>query len=263
MKIFNAILMAGILACTGAQAATVSGGKLILNINRDVLAAGVTLDNTAAPSIYLEEFFDAAAASKTQNQLLNDNTPADWFDYAANEIAATGLQYAVNGANIPANPDGRQNRPTTFNFDPDDLLATAAGGIGLGGVMRFRVDVNRPNNRILLGDMTLEYRPELEAASPGRSGWLLVNHIGFDADAFELFDVATNLTGHNLTVSGNLGYGWGFDHLGSTNARLNDTRIGTFSFQTTVVPLPAAAWLFASGLAALCTVGRVGRNIGT
>ncbi|QPK65108.1 VPLPA-CTERM sorting domain-containing protein [Methylomonas sp. LL1] len=260
MKIFNAIVMAGTLAFTNAQAATVSGGSLILNIDRDALAAGVTMDNTPAPSIYVEEFFGASAASKTQSQLLNDNTPADWSDYAANEIPATGLQYAVNGLNIDANPAGRENRPTTFEFNPGDLLGSATGNIGLGGVIRFRVDVNRSNNRIVMGDMTLEYHPELEAATPGRSGWLLVNHIGFDADAFELFDVSTNLTGNNLTLTGNLGYGWGFDHLGAEDARLSETRIGNFSFQTTVVPLPAAVWLFASGLAGLFVTSRARRK---
>ncbi|AEG01421.1 hypothetical protein [Methylomonas methanica] len=256
MKISNVILMACAMACTTAQAATVSGGSLILNIDRNALAAGVTLDNTAAPSIYVEEFFDATAANRTQTQLLNDNTPLDWSDYAANEISATGLQYAVNGLTIAVNPGGRQNRPTTLDFDPNDLFGTATGSIGLGGVIRFRVDVDRPNNRILMGDMTLEYHPELEGASPGRSGWLLVNHIGFDADAFELFDVATNLVGNSLTLTGNLGYGWGIDHLGATDARLSDTRIGNFSFQTTVVPVPAAVWLFAGGLVGLCRLGR-------
>lgn len=260
MKLFNLMLLAGVLACTGVSAATVSGGSLILNINRDALAAGITLDNTAAPSIYVEEFFSAAAADRTQTQLLNDNTPADWSDYAANEIAATDLQFAVNGASIAANPSGRQNRPTTFDFDPHNLFDTASGSIGLGGVIRFRVDVDRPNNRILMGDMTLEYHPELEDASPGRSGWLLVNHIGFDADAFELFDVATHLAGNSLTLSGNFGYGWGFDHLGASDARASDTRIGNFSFQATVVPVPAAVWLFAGGLAGLCRLGRPKRR---
>lgn len=242
------IAVLGTLGSAGAQAATVTGGSLILNLNRDALIAGTILDNTPAPSIYVEEFWDAGAATKTFSQLREQNTPANLTDYAANEISAIGLEYAVNGASIAPNPAGRQNRATDFSFDPNNLYGTANGGIGLGGAIRFRVDVTPPSNRILLGDMTLEYHPELENATPGRSGWLLVNHIGFDADAFELFDVTTNLTGNSLTLNGNLGFGWGFDHLGASVARLNDARIGTFSFQTTVVPLPPAIWLFASAL---------------
>jgi len=45
-----------------------------------------------------------------------------------------------------------------------------------------------------------------------------------------------------------LGFGWGFDHLGATAARLSDARIGTFSFQTTVVPLPASVLMFLTGI---------------
>ncbi|NOT10792.1 MAG: VPLPA-CTERM sorting domain-containing protein [Methylococcaceae bacterium] len=243
----SAFVVIGALVFTNSQASTVSGGVLTVNLNRDALIAGTILDNTPAPSIYAEEFWDASAASKTFLEVRDDNTPLNLTDYAANEIYAIGLQYAVNSASIAPNPLGRQNRATNFSFDPNDLFGTATGGIGLNGVIRFRVDVNPPTNRVLLGDMTLEYHPELEGATPGRSGWLLVNHIGFDADGFELFDVTTQLTGDSLTLNGNLGFGWGFDHVGAQAARLNDTRIGTFSFQTTVVPLPAAVWMFLSG----------------
>ncbi|PPD35178.1 MAG: hypothetical protein CTY19_02725 [Methylomonas sp.] len=253
----------GLLAAfqvTSTLAATVSGGSLILNLDRNALIAGTLLDNTPAPSIYVEEFWDVSAANKTFVELRDGNTPADIKDFANNEISALGLQYTVNGFTIPPNPVGREIRATDFSFDPNNLTASATGGIGLNGAIRFRVDVDRPNNRILLGDMTLEYHPDLEGASFGRSGWLLVNHIGFDADAFELFDVTTQLSGNALTLNGNLGFGWGFDHLGSRIARENDMRIGTFSFQTTVVPVPAALWLFASGLLGLMGVSNQTRK---
>ena len=244
-------VLMSVLRMADAQAASISNGSLIINLDRNALIEGTILDNTPAPSIYVEEFWDASAANKTFLQLRDENTPVNIMDYQANEILAMGLQYAVNGADIPANPGARQNRATDFSFDPNDLFGSASGGIGLNGVIRFRVDVNQPTNRVLLGDMTLEYHPELEGASLGRSGWLMVNHIGFDADAFELFDVNTNLTANNLTLSGNLGFGWGFDHLGSGVARQNNTRIGTFSFETAVVPVPASVWLFVSGLAGI------------
>ncbi len=255
-------LMSAVLATLGtlfslnSSAATVSGGALTLNINRDALAAGTLLDRTPAPSIYVEEFFDASAAAKTFVQIRDDNTPTDLTDYAANEISAIGLHYAVNGSTLENNPLGRQNRATTFSFDPTDLAGTASGAIGVNGVIRFRIDTTPPTNRILLGDMTLEYNPALEGASPGRSAWVLINHIGFDAGAFELFDVTTQLIGNSLNLSGNIGFGDGFDHLGSSAARLNNTRIGTFSFETTVVPVPAAVWLFATGLLGLSVNAR-------
>ncbi|QSB00650.1 hypothetical protein JWZ98_18615 [Methylomonas sp. EFPC1] len=259
----------GVLSISQAHAATVSGGALVLNLNRDVLIASLDVNDypdtptadfpiCCRPSIYLEEFYDASAASKTFVELRDGNTP-DLYDTVADEIPATGLQFSVNGVSPIVNPGGRQNRNTTFAFEPGNLFGTASGSIGLGGVMRFRVDVDPPTNRVLLGDMTLEYDPALEAATPGRTGWVITNHIGFDAGGFELFDVTTAIVGNTLSLNGNLGLGWGFDHLGARDARLRDTRIGTFSFQTTVVsgetpaavPLPAAVWLFAGGLAGL------------
>jgi hypothetical protein len=263
----QSLLAVGAIAAFGAvlvgpaQAATVSGGALTLNLNRDALIAGTQLDNfpdaptpefqiCCRPSIYLEEFYDSAAAStRTFEQIRQDNTP-DLYDLVSDEISAVGLQFEVNGQTVPS-PPARANQATTFSFDPNDLFGSATGKIGLGGVMRFRVDVAPPTNRVMIGDMALEYHPELEGTSPGRSGWLLENYIGFQADAFELYDVTTLLVGNSLTVNGNLGFGWGFDHLGSEDARLANTRIGTFSFETTVVPVPAAVWLFVSGLAGL------------
>jgi hypothetical protein len=251
----------GLFLSIPAHAATVSGGVLTLNLDRDALIAGTHLDNfpdaptsefptCCRPSIYLEEFYDTAAAStRTFVQIRDDNTP-NLYDLIPDEISAVGLQFTVNGPTAP-NPPARANQPTTFSFDPGNLFGTATGKIGLGGVMRFRVDVAPPTNRVMIGDMALEYHPELEGATPGRSGWLLENYIRFQADAFELFDVTTLLVGNSLTVSGELGFGWGFDHLGAEEARLAQARIGTFSFATTVVPVPAAAWLFVSGLAGL------------
>lgn len=236
------------------QAATVSGGSLTLNLNRDGLIAGVALDNfpdtpTASfpiccrPSMYLEEFYDASAAGKTFNQLREENTP-DLYDAVSDEISGADLRFTVNDSQIAANPLGRQNQATTFSFDPSNLAGSAAGKIGLGGAMRFRVDVAPPTNRVLAGDMTLEYDPSLVDAATGRSGWVLMNHLGFRANAFDLFDVTTQLQNGSLRLSGALGLGAGFDHAGG----IRDSRVGTFSFQTSVVPVPAAVWLFASGL---------------
>lgn len=256
MKVFNAIAMLGSLLLSNAHAATVSGGSLTLNINRDAFAAGIDLDNGPAPSIYVEEFFDASAASKTFTELKGYNAPLDPLDYAANEISAVGLKFSVNGANIAPNPEGRFNSATTFSFDPNNLLGTATGSIGLAGAIRYRVDVNRAQNRVIMGDLTLEYNPAEAQKTAGSSNWVIYNHIGFAAVAYELFGVTTHLNGNLLTIDGDLGYGWGFDHLGADSARLNEAHIGTFSFQTTVVPLPAAAWMFLTGMLGLGLAGR-------
>jgi hypothetical protein len=252
---FAMLAIAGLMG--DLQAATVSGGSLTLNLNREGLIAGVVLDKfpdtpTASfpiccrPSMYLEEFYAASAAGKTFNQLREENTP-DLYDTVSDEISGADLRFSVNGSQIAANPLGRQNQATTFSFDPTNLTGSAAGKIGLGGAMRFRVDVEPPTNRVLAGDMTLEYDPTLIDTATGRSGWVLMNHLGFRASAFDLFHVSTLLQDGSLFLSGELGLGAGFDHVGG----IRDSRVGTFSFQTSVVPVPAAVWLFFSGLVGL------------
>ena len=243
------------------NAATLSSGLLTLNLDREALKAGVDLDNypdtpIEVPSIYLEEFFDASAANKPYNEIRDSLTPVDPFDVTANEISGKNLQFQMNGASIPPNPLFRRNQATDFSFEIDDVLGTATGNIGLNGVLRFRVDVTPPFNRVLLGDMSLAYNPALEAVSPGRSGWSLTNHIGFDAGAFELFNVTTTLNGNILSLHGDLGFGDGFDHLGARQARLAQSIIGDFNFQATVVPVPAAIWLFLGGVFNLVWLGR-------
>lgn len=258
-KITGLISFSILLLTSSANAANISGGSLILNIDRDALIAGVNLDNypdtptssftiCCRPSIYVEEFYDASASSKTFLQLRDANTP-DLFDSISDEISAIGLEFQVNGPTISPNPAGRQNRSTTLEFNPSNFEDSITGRIGLGGAMRFRVDVAPPTNRVLMGDMALIYDVDNENLAPGQSRWTLMNYIGFPAVAFDLFDVTTQLTGNSLTLSGELGLGEGFDHLGG----IRDTRVGTFSFQTSIVPVPvpAAAWLFLSGLIGL------------
>lgn len=263
--VFRTVLASfALLALSGAltvQAASVSGGELILNLDRDAVIAGVLKDTypdtptadfpiCCRPSLYLEEFFDASAATKNYAQIRDENTP-DLYDNVSDEISALGLHLAVNGSVIAANPVGRVNQATTLEFDPADLTGTVSGQVGVGGVLRFRVDVNPPNNRVMLGDMALAYDPSLIDTGTGRSGWVMVNNIGFTINGFHLFDVNTNLTNDSLTLTGVLGLGEGFQHLGG----ITDTRVGTFSFQTTVVPVPAAVWLFMTGIIGLGSMG--------
>ncbi|MGY6276441.1 VPLPA-CTERM sorting domain-containing protein [Methylomonas sp. MgM2] len=254
-RLFGVILL--ILSASEIKAATVAGGDFVMNIDRDALIANIHVDNypdeptpdfsiCCRPSLYVEEFWDASALSKNFAELRDENTP-DLYDNIPDEIPATNLQFAVNGATIAPNPIGRQNRSTTLTFDPSDLTGSVAGRVGLAGVIRFRIDVDPPTNRVLAGDYTLEYHPEMEDQALGRSGWLLMNQIGFPIVGFTLFDVNTELTADNFALTGVLGLGEGFDHLQG----VRDARVGTFSFETAVVPIPAAVWLFVSGLTSL------------
>lgn len=234
-----------------ATAATVSGGAFIMNLDRNALAAAVSLDTTEAPSIYLEEFFDAQASAVRNNaQILEDHLVP-----GVGEIPATGLEFAVNGATVDV-PVDRRTKPTTLTFDPDDFAGSVTGAIGLGGVSRFRIDTGDDHNRIVSGDYTLEFNAANIDPDTGQSGWTLYNHYSFRSESFNLFNVVMGLDANALTLSGELGIGPGWEHFGGTVGAI----VGDFSFQTTVVPVPAAVWLFLSGITGFGLLGRSRSN---
>ncbi|WP_445372165.1 hypothetical protein ACH518_05470 [Methylomonas sp. HW2-6] len=223
-----------------AEAATVSGGWLVVNLDRDALAAAVDIDETPARSMYLEEFFDAQASrSRSYSQILEDHLVP-----GVAEIPATGLTFAVNGSSV-TNLTNRRSKPTTIDFDPADFEATVTGAIGLAGVFRFRVDTGSDFNRILSGDYTLEYAAANIDLASGRSAWSLYNHVSFRSQSYNLFNVVMGLDSGRFSLSGDLGLGEGYDHLNGTR----DAIVGNFKLQTAVVPLPPAFALFAAGLA--------------
>ena len=224
----------------------VSGGAMTLNIDSTALEAAFSYDYSERPSFYVEEYFDAAqAASRTYSQLKSDHIVP-----GTGGISSTGLVFAVNGTTASG-----FNKANDFSFNANDLTATAEGAIGLGGAIRYRIDKSfsihpdtgeEISNRALNGYMTLEYDAS-RAGSTGYSGWVLYNHYDYRADIFDLVNVSTILTDNSLALTGDLALSSAFFHMGGTTGSI----VGDFSFQTTVVPVPAAVWLFASGLAGL------------
>lgn len=246
------------VSVSSAFASTVSGGAMTININSTDLAAAFTHNfDPSRPSFYLEEYFTSAqAASRTSGELL-----ADHIIPGPLPISGLGLQFAVNS---PGSVVGNVNQPqdTNFSFDQADLMGTAAGVIGLGGAMRFRLNKSfnidpvageETGNRAMTAFYSMEYDASEVENVAGHSGWMIVNHHTFPADVFYLDNVITDLTGNSLSLSGDLALAHGFDHLGAQHGAI----IGDFNFQTTVVPVPAAVWLFASGFAGLFATRRV------
>lgn len=249
LKVFYALM--GVLAFGLASptfALGVSGGGMTMNIDSTALAAAFTHDSDPnRPSFYLEEYFDSAqAASRTPSQLLTDHIIP-----GAGAISGIGRQFSVNGSSTSG-----LNRANDFSFSANDLTGTAMGAIGLGGAMRFRLDVpfsinpvtgEEEGNRTMTGYYSLEYDASRVDAVAGHSGWAVFNHHTFRARIFDLDNLLTNLTGNSLSLSGDLALASGFNHLGALHGAI----IGDFSFQTTVVPVPAAVWLFASSIIGL------------
>jgi len=234
---------------TSTLASTIQGGQFTINFDRNALAGAFTHNNDASrPSFYVEEHFGPAeSAIRTGAQLLTDHIVP-----GTGEIPATGLLFGVNGSSV-TNLSGRNHQPTNFSFDPADISGTASGSIGLEGAIRYRLNVpftvspsgEEEGNRVVSGDYTLEY--DANRVSSMHSGWHLTNFYSFSSDTFDLDNVLVNLTGHSLSLSGDITLASGFGHLGGQPGSV----VGDFSFQTTVVPIPAAIWLFGAGLAGL------------
>lgn len=247
-----------LFGATPASALGVSGGAMTINIDSTALTGAFTHNfDPSRPSFYLEEYFTAAqASSRTFLQIRDDHIIPGPLP-----IAGLGLQFDVNssGNNVG---NVNQNQDTNFSFDSSDLTGTAAGAIGLGGAMRFRLNKSfnidpitgeETQNRAVTAFYSLEYDASKVDIAAGHSGWMMVNHHTFTADIFYLDNVITDLIGNTLSLSGDLALASGFNHLGAQHGAV----IGDFSFQTTVVPVPAAIWLFFSAFVGLFATRKV------
>ena len=241
------VIVSGLSVSSLASANSFQGGQLTLNLDNTAFAGAFSHNHDPSrPSIYLEEYFNSAqAASRSSSDLL-----ADHIIPGTGEISAIGREFLVNSSTVSG-----LNQATNFSFDASDLTGTASGAIGLGGAMRFRVNVpftisgtgEEVGNRVISAFLSMDYDANRIDIAAGHSGWALVNHHTFTADVFSLDNVVTNLTANTLSLSGELSLASGFAHLGGVDGAV----VGDFNFQTTVVPLPAAVWFFASGLAGL------------
>jgi len=244
-------------------ASSVSGGGMTLNIDSELLAAAFHWNNDPTrPSAWLEEYFDSAqAASRTSDHLLTDHIIP-----GVDAISGIGREFTVNESSA-IGLNGRNNDVgNNFTFDANDLTGTATGVIGLGGAMRFRL--NNPfflnpetgeeeGNRAAIGYLSLEYDANRMDVAAGHSGWTIFNYNSYRADVLDLDNVLTTISGNSLTLSGDLSLAQGFVHMGGEFGSI----VGDFSFQTTVVPVPAAVWLFASGLVGLFASGRTNKKV--
>ncbi len=227
-------------------AATVTSGALTMNLDRDALATLVLNPSGTPPTLFLEEFFTSPSLTGAQiNDVVNTNiVPGN------GEIPATGLVYNVTGSTV-TNPAGRAIQATNFTYDPSNLTGTATGQIGLGGVLRF---MGNFGGIFATGDYALKYDATRVGNAAGGSGWYLLNNYGFPVPGWDLTDITASSDPFSLSLSGTLK--WSPE---VTNAFFHSSDIsksmGTFTF-VSPVPLPAAAWLFGSGVIGLAGLAR-------
>lgn len=245
------LLMAtlSVVAPSVSQAATVTSGSFTMNLDRDALAQLVLNPTGTPPTLYLEEFWDASASASLTATQINTAGTADLVP-GTGEIPATGLVYNVTGSTV-TNPAGRAIQATNFTYDPGDLTGTATGQIGLGGVLRF---LGNFPGIFATGDYALKYDATRVGNAAGGSGWYLLNNYGFPIPGWDLTDVTTTSDPLSLYLSGTVKWS---PEVASAFFATGDIGkpMGTFTFAAPV-PLPAAAWLFGSGLIGLAKLAR-------
>lgn len=227
-------------------AATVTSGTFTMDLDRNALAQLVLNPTGTPPTIFLEEFFTSPSLAGAQiNDIVNTNlVPGN------GEIPATGLAYDVTGSTV-SNPAGRAIQATNFTYDPNNVTGTAAGQIGLGGVLRF---MGNFQGIFATGDYALKYDATRVGNAAGGSGWYLLNNYGFPVPGFDLTDVTAVANPFSLNLSGNLKWSPEVTSAFFHSSDIGKT-VGTFAFAAPV-PLPAAAWLFGSGVIGLAGVAR-------
>ncbi|WP_445372164.1 PEP-CTERM sorting domain-containing protein [Methylomonas sp. HW2-6] len=247
------VLAAGALAIANvASAGTLNGGVFQISYdNPDDLLSGLTLGDGAITSYYVANYFDKSLADNMNvSQMLgvaNDTYPAPAtlsFDINPSSLAGTG---------IPFGSGGRNNKATTLTWgSSQDALTnsstfTASGVAGLNGVVMTRGSFT---GTLLSGDYQFGY---VAARNNGvNSGWALTNNVSFSSTTYDTRNISVTTDGDKLLFTGELWYS------ASTSAFLfggdgvsQAGRAGTFSLISpapSAVPVPAAVWLFGSGL---------------
>ncbi|THJ12435.1 MAG: hypothetical protein CAF43_007310 [Nitrospira sp. CG24C] len=235
-----------VVAPSVSQAATVTSGSFTMNLDRDALAQLVFNPTGTPPTLYLEEFWGTSASASLTATQINTAGAADLVP-GTGEIPATGLVYDVASSTV-TNPSGRAIQPTLFTYDPGDLTGTATGQIGLGGVMRF---LGNFPGIFVTGDYALKFDTTRVGNAAGGSGWYLLNNYGFPIPGWDLTDVTATSDPLSLYLSGTLKWS---PEVASAFFASGDIGqpMGTFTFASPApVPLPAAVYLFGSGLLGL------------
>ncbi|MCQ8127241.1 VPLPA-CTERM sorting domain-containing protein [Methylomonas rivi] len=256
------------LASASADAALLNanqGGTFTMNLDRDALALSTqgTLSN---PGHFLVHYYDTLESDYT--------TRSDSSFYFNNplrtEVSALNLVHDITpvSADHPAGQaPNRHVKSTSPNFAVDSEALTATGVLGMTGIELYK---GLYNGALIAGDYSLHYNPASRAATwedyestiPLPSGWYLQNNVSFSMVVYDLANLAIVVgDAENWKLSGDL-------LLSPENAGLlqntvqldvGDFCLGVGAYsgcgQISSVPVPAAAWLFVSGLSGLGFAG--------
>lgn len=246
-RTFLALAMA--LFSISASALSISGGTLALNLDANALASmgsgvisgGNPGSNTVGDRyVYVDDYFGTGF----YNQAITGTSPTAVDSVA---VPSTNLVAGINGASVVP-VAGRSHKPTTLNFNSSLLDGTATGQIGTNGVIRISSDIaaGLAGAYLLWDDIAMDYTG---------GNWAMFTEDGFFGKnyLFDLSNLNETIVGNALTLTGDLSLATSWAGFLGANA---GTNLGSFTLQTTVVPVPAAVWLFGSGLMGLLSIRR-------
>ena len=230
-----------------------SSGTFTMNLDRIALAPYY--------GYFLSTFWDGAA-SDISNSVNTGN-------YLAGNIATTETS-AVNRVfdltpigNDPINqPEQRFVKATSVDFtiDSNTMAGVAGTQVGMTGVQGFYAPRWPPSGGGLLnGDFSVAY--DTNRQSGGQSGWYLANNIYFTMAVYDFSNLTIAFTdANNWRLSGDLLMSPenGGMLQGVSLNDVGDFCLGAGSYagcgQVSAVPVPAAVWLFGSGLVGLASM---------
>lgn len=258
----------GLLAPTTATSATLnasSGGTFTFDLDRDALGQYVFGSAFGNNGYYLANFWNTADSDYTNPANADGNLAAA---VGTTEISALNRVHDLTavGANPTGQAAGRHVQGTTsgFSIDSNTLTGVPITSIGLSGVVGEKLGMTgvqgfyAPNypGALINGDFSLQYDPSRQVS--GASGWFIANNISFTMAVYDLANLAltstdeTNwlLTGDLLMAPDNASM-----LLGDAYVDVGNFSLGVGSYAAPV-PVPAAVWLFGSGLMGLFGASR-------
>lgn len=263
VMVFGALT--GLLAPAGAGASVLSAasgvGTFTINFDREAFAV-LQGGNSAAPGLYNAHFYNTAESDYSlysMNALLSGG--------GMNEEPSTALVHDITatGTNPTGQAASRHVQATTadFTFNSDDYSGT--GALGMTGVQKYGIGAGMfAGYRMVYGDYSLIYAAAQRGTGANLSGWNLQNHIGGNADAYDIAHLSVSfIDTNNWKLTGDLlmsAYTAGMLG-GVTGADVGNFCLGVGSeagcgAAVSAVPVPGAVWLFGSGLAGLLAAGR-------
>lgn len=232
----------------GVLAISMFGGGMLLASNANAaLVSGVanlTIDNSALTSAigggegwYIANYWD-----ESYNSMLIDQDASGGIALGPTETFSVSLPVNTNTTTISYGLDRRQHATTM------DASNTAVGRIGLSGA--FRMEPAGGGTYLNPSDFFL-----MKTAGV----WDIYTYsFGFgESGLFRLVNASESVNAHGeLSLSGDvylstLGYSWNLLFNGNTSFK-----VGTFNLAPAAVPVPAAMWLFGSGLLGLLGASR-------